>query len=73
MASAKKCDRCGTLYDTPRITGKLSTYPCTFNFSEIELSIEGSHNTVTFDLCNDCAKKYIEFLKGDKSSGRKQA
>ena len=71
MANAKKCDRCGILYDTPNVKGKLEKITCTLNFSVIGISIEGSHNTVSFDLCNACAKEYMNFLKGANENERK--
>ena len=71
MANAKKCDRCGILYDTPNVQGKLGKVKCTLNFSVIEISIEGSYNTVPFDLCNDCAKQDRNFVKGGERRWKK--
>ena len=58
MSNAKKCDRCGKLYE---------------NYKGVNITEGGnSYNTVIFtgglynrdfDLCPDCMSKLIEFIK----------
>ena len=53
MASAKKCDICGKLYEIPRslcdvVKVDIDIYPATHNF---------------IDLCDDCYKKLCDFAK----------
>lgn len=63
MSNAKKCDRCGKLYE---------------NYKGVKITEGGnSYNTVIFtgnnygnrdfDLCPDCMSKLIEFIKEGKT------
>ena len=65
---AKKCDRCGKLYEeyyTPRIYEYSGP---TFGFGRfkvkadtVSLSLEGEANQYTADLCLDCMRDFESF------------
>lgn len=63
MANAKKCDRCGKLYEETR------TYP----FPQIKIVDEFSASNQRayleldeLDLCFDCRLSFFDWMKGDK-------
>jgi hypothetical protein len=64
MASAKKCDRCGTLYEGKEISKKLKGFNYEVVTSCFNIAFSGSHYTETFDLCPKCSEKYEKFLTG---------
>lgn len=66
MASAKKCDRCGTLYEGKEISKKLKLKGINYEVvtSCFNIAFSGSHYTETFDLCPKCSEKYEKFLTG---------
>lgn len=52
MASAKKCDICGKLYEIPEYNDMIRIY------------FEKNHyNSDFIDLCDDCYKKLCNFAK----------
>ena len=64
MASAKKCDRCGTLYKGEEISKKLKGFNRKVVTSCFNVAFSGTHYTETFDLCPKCSEKYEKFLTG---------
>ena len=59
MASAKKCDRCGVLYETWFPNKKNDAYQ--FQDDIIEIGAEGYWGN--YDLCPECYKKLVKFMK----------
>lgn len=65
MANAKKCDRCGTFYESN------TRYPRTV--ACVKTAIGGVHMTTSYghsvdymDLCDECLTKLGLFLSGDE-------
>lgn len=65
MADAKKCDRCGRFYV------KNTAHPC--NYRQAGRMIAGvcictADESIdeSFDFCDKCISKFIEFMKGGK-------
>lgn len=60
MAAAKKCDRCGALYD---IFNKDDCVPTmTINGGESNVYIMASYRQTVVDLCPKCSKAFNKFL-----------
>lgn len=58
--TVKKCDRCGIIYNPNDFyISQLKYY---FNESP---SSENVFNGEYYDLCSDCTKKIIDFIKGE--------
>lgn len=60
MASAKKCDRCGKLYEENYNTDEPNMLILA-NDSSNRLFYD--YNSI--DLCQECMKKITKFIKGD--------
>ena len=65
MASAKKCDRCGTFYE------KNTRYPksigcCKTVVDGVCLSTKSGDTVDYMDLCDECLTKLGLFLSGDE-------
>ena len=62
MTSAKKCDRCGQLYETWFPNKKNEAYQ--FRDNIIKIGTEGDWwNYDLYDLCPECYKKLVKFMK----------
>lgn len=64
MANAKKCDRCGVLYETwfpnkKNDDKKNDMYR--FRDNIIKIGAEG--DWWNYDLCSECYKKLVKFMK----------
>lgn len=60
MASAKKCDRCGTLYETWFFDKRDKDK---YLFKDNMIKIGGQGDWWNYDLCSECYKKLVKFMK----------
>ena len=64
MATAKKCDRCGKYYDSnePHLigNGRISA------IDGIAFTLKEGDTADCYDLCDECIKLLVEWLKGEK-------
>lgn len=58
MAIAKKCDKCGVLYEKTTVKPRLSVY-------ENTVREDGREITKGFDLCEDCCEVVLKFIIGE--------
>ena len=61
MADAKKCDRCGALYD---IYDGITFITNGWEYNHMAIFTNSSVSK-TFDLCPNCMGKLIDFLKDE--------
>ena len=65
MANAKKCDRCGALYETPK-TNFIEVKGRSFIMSEIKEDPNLNGYTNNIDLCQKCKESFVHWLLEDK-------
>lgn len=66
MANAKKCDRCGKLYEYERIY----PYPEIKIVDEFSASSQrGYLNLEDLDLCKDCIKSFFNWIAKEQNNG----
>lgn len=71
MAMAKKCDRCGKLYEHYP-TGNKSQYNAIRRFQRNAVGETITCvKTLTTDLCQECMSEFDEFMTKGKSSDEK--
>ena len=71
MAMAKKCDRCGKLYEHyPNPTGNKLQYNA---IREIQRNVIGNtiNSSYIIDLCPECMSEFDKFMTKGKSSDEK--
>ena len=60
MAVARKCDRCGQLYELPKV-GELCGFAWLMGYDEDGETQFGKQ----YDLCADCTSKLSDFMEGN--------
>ena len=66
MSLAKKCDRCGKLYEHWPISNQLGTHNAIKLIQTIS-SGERICERDTYDLCRECMADFKKFMKGDNN------
>lgn len=62
MSDAKRCDRCGGYYDCNKV--RMNRNNAIFRY--ITLWTHNSPMSEEYDLCDNCAKKLIDWLNNEK-------
>lgn len=75
MANAKKCDRCGRFYDGIIMDTELDAYGNYIEHITVLRTnrFNGRMGEDKYDLCSDCCRAFVEWLKGGESSNETHA